>query len=209
MRFLVTRSGSDNTCISYSNAWDRSSLLYGLIHLDKPEEAQRRQFLLMVRVPFESRSSASLPDRERKEQPLMFHCLFQAIQFYEEKIRNEKAPLQIAQYYINLGHWHLLLDDFSKGNYWKGRPAASRCADPIVLCYLLALSAYQAAYALDTKLNQVRQSHSPWNHTIAFDAHDLEHRISVRSRHRLPSLWSRQCVRMAHMDWHPILCSSF
>ncbi|CAF0920814.1 unnamed protein product [Adineta steineri] len=75
-------------------------LLYGLIHLDKPEEAQRRQFLLM------------------------------AIQFYEEKIRNEKDSLQIAQYYIHIGHWHLLLEDFAK-----------------------ALSAYQAAYALETKLN--------------------------------------------------------
>ncbi|CAF4060095.1 unnamed protein product, partial [Rotaria sp. Silwood2] len=76
-------------------------LLYGLVHFDKPEDLPRRQFLLM------------------------------AIQFYEEKIRNEKESLQIAQYYINIGHWHLLLEDFSK-----------------------ALSAYQAAYALDTKLNQ-------------------------------------------------------
>ncbi len=43
--------------------------------------------------------------------------MIQAIQFYEEKIRNEKEPLKIAQYYINIGHWHLLLEDFSKGNY--------------------------------------------------------------------------------------------
>ncbi|CAF0758820.1 unnamed protein product [Adineta ricciae] len=77
------------------------SLLYGLIHLDKPEEIQRRQFLQL------------------------------AIQLYEGKVRNEKDPLQIAQYYIHIGHWHLLLEDFSK-----------------------ALSAYQAAYALETKLNQ-------------------------------------------------------
>ncbi|CAF0838574.1 unnamed protein product [Rotaria sp. Silwood1] len=77
------------------------NLLYGLIHFDKQEDLPRRQFLLM------------------------------AIQFYEDKIRNEKESLQIAQYYINIGHWHLLLEDFTK-----------------------ALSAYQAAYALDTKLNQ-------------------------------------------------------
>ncbi|CAF1354145.1 unnamed protein product [Rotaria magnacalcarata] len=77
------------------------SLLYGLIHFDKPEDLPRRQFLLM------------------------------AIQFYEDKLRHEKESLQITQYYINIGHWHLLLEDFSK-----------------------ALSAYQAAYALDTKLNQ-------------------------------------------------------
>ena len=39
----------------------------------------------------------------------------QAIQFYEEKIRNTKDSLEIAQYYIHIGHWHLLLEDFSKG----------------------------------------------------------------------------------------------
>ncbi|UJR27393.1 hypothetical protein I4U23_008683 [Adineta vaga] len=73
------------------------SLLYGLIHLDKQEEIQRRQFLQM------------------------------AIQFYEEKIRNTKDSLEIAQ-----GRTKLMLS-----------------------CYkICSLSAYQTAYALETKLNQ-------------------------------------------------------
>ncbi|CAF1463465.1 unnamed protein product, partial [Didymodactylos carnosus] len=54
-----------------------------------------------------------------------------AIEFYEEKVKNENDPLTSAQSYVNIGHWHLLLNDYSK-----------------------ALSAYQAAYALRTKLNQ-------------------------------------------------------
>lgn len=73
--------------------------------MDKPEEAQRRQFLLIVNLKFDIflKISSSL--------------ILKAIQFYEEKIRNEKESLQIAQYYINIGHWHLLLEDFPKGSF--------------------------------------------------------------------------------------------
>jgi hypothetical protein len=72
--------------------------------MNKPEEAQRRQFLLMV---YFSNSS-----KQTKQT-----YFYQAIQFYEEKIRHEKSSIQIAQYYINIGHWHLLLEDFDKGNH--------------------------------------------------------------------------------------------
>ncbi len=74
--------------------------------MEKPEEAQRRQFLLIV-------------NRRYIISSFSLFFFFQAIQFYEEKIRNEKQPLQIAQYYIHIGHWHLLLEDFPKGIHEK------------------------------------------------------------------------------------------
>jgi hypothetical protein len=89
-------------------------------------------FLLIILIIFQS-SSRSYPSGQTRRSTTTsissygmltnpFHFFFhfkvffpQAIQFYEQKIRNEKEPLQIAQYYINIGHWHLLLEDFDKG----------------------------------------------------------------------------------------------